>query len=99
MRKYTSKGRVVYDRPTHYFERSDLIRICKNLNLQIFEITADNVSAFIEKVKSCAAENTTAGETVSEFQFGGGSSGGGGAGRYVGSRSAPLNGILYIEKK
>lgn len=50
MRKFTEKGRVVYDRKKHVFRLSDSIRVSQKVGLQLFRILSDQRSDFLSRV-------------------------------------------------
>lgn len=48
----TVKGRVVYNRKPHYFNRKDLVRINSRAGIEIWEIPLLNAEVFFERLKA-----------------------------------------------
>lgn len=91
MRRYTQKGRVVYDRPKHIFKFKDFLRLAKKTNSQIYSIMSEDWEAFVETVKK-AYEDAAGATLETRVVLGhGGEFGGGGATRTF---ESPLPGDL-----
>jgi len=50
MRRYTEKGRVVYDRKKHVFKLSDAVRVMQKTGLRIFQITTGFESEILDRI-------------------------------------------------
>lgn len=84
MRKYTSKGRVVYDRPKHLFGLYDLLRIGEKTGSFIFQLSTEDFEATLVGLLDTV-------ETEESFErFGGGKFGGAGATRSFGEMPVEL---------
>jgi len=96
----TKKGRVVYDRPTHYWTINDLERIGKKTGIVVYYFSGDQ----FDRAQTALSE-IYAGVEDTDVDFGGGESGGGGASRPVPDSSKSFsnpkyaNAILIMEEK
>lgn len=89
MRKFTEKGRVVYNRKKHLWTTKDLIRIGENLGATFFRISGRSWKGVIQNVSETLDRSY-----ASDFTFGLGEFGGGGATRYFGEeRVAEKSGL------
>lgn len=75
----TNMGRVVYERPVHFFSKKDVARIAEKMSLDSISIPGSSWDDLVETLESFYGRAT--GTTV---DFGGGTFGGGGASRDFG---------------
>lgn len=84
MRQYTSKGRVVYNRPKHPFSCRDVDRIIKKSKCGLFIIVPAKIweNFYFDTLAAARGWIRGVGE---DFRFGGGEFAGGGATRSFGA--------------
>lgn len=57
MRRYTVKGRVVYDRPEHPFSFRDFVRVGAGLGTPLFKIQFQLWKAILDLIDAVTADN------------------------------------------
>lgn len=96
MRRYTIRGRIVYDRKFHPFNTSDLFRIGKKIGVPVFRITRTSYQELLDALEPILEDDSKYQDTIT-YEPGGGTFGGGGASSEFGGRA--VSDTIIIEGK
>ena len=72
MRRFTEKGRVVYDRPKNKFKSRDVIRIGKSIGATIFEVSDKSWIYIVQDVAETLYAEDSSYSSEDDSGFGGG---------------------------
>lgn len=99
MRKYTIRGRVVYDRKHHPFSIRDLLRIGKTLDAELVELSGTGSGSAWADIQEAIGDARKSDEVVVTVpDFGGGRVGGAGSTRTFGGISAKRI-VIIVERE